>query len=360
VPDAGQAPAVYAARPSITIDGLEQPALRDGLTELVVEDTTAGLAHCEATFINWGPSSSGMGYLYFDRALLDFGKALTISAGAGDGAGVIFNGRVTSIEGRYPASGSPEMLVLAEDKLQELRMTRRTRTFENVTDAMLFQQVASQHGLAAIVDASGPTHKVLAQINQSDLAFLRERARAVDAELWVDGSSLNVKARAQRNAGSLTLTYGEALFQFSALADLALQVSGFTVSGWDTAQKQGMSFRATSAALGGELGTDLGSDSLLQSALGQRDQQVVHLLPLSSQETQALAEAHYRRGARRFVTGTGLAEGDARLRVGAAAELKGLGTLFDGTYYVSRVRHSFDLANGYRTAFEVERAGIGQ
>ena len=35
--------------------------------------------------------------------------------------------------------------------------------------------IASDHSLTPEIDASGPTHKVLAQVNQSDLAFLRER-----------------------------------------------------------------------------------------------------------------------------------------------------------------------------------------
>ena len=37
----------------------------------------------------------------------------------------------------------------------------------------------------------GPTYKTLAQVNQSDLAFMRERARSIDAELWMDGSKIS-------------------------------------------------------------------------------------------------------------------------------------------------------------------------
>jgi hypothetical protein len=33
--------------------------------------------------------------------------------------------------------------------------------------------------------------------------------------------------------------------------------------------------------------------------------------------------------------------------------------MFDGTYYVSRTRHLFSVEEGYRTEFDVERAGIG-
>ena len=352
-------PQIYPARPKFFIEGTSKPELSDGLQSMSVEENAAGLYHCEATFTNWGPKDGSVGFLYFDRQVLEFGKKLRIEAGGGVGAGQIFEGRVTAIEGRFLRERPHEMLVLAEDRLQELRMTRRTRTFEDVSDADVFQQVASQHGLRADVDVSGPTHKVLAQLNQSDLAFLRERARAVDADVWVAGDALHAKARARRSEGNVSATLGRGLLECSITADLAGQVSGFAVGGWDVAGKEALKYRATDAALGGELNGDDGGSKVLGAALGTRDQQVVHLVPFTSSEAQALAEAHYRRAARRFVTATGIAEGDARLRVGATLELKGVGPLFEGKYYVTRARHSFDARGGFRTQFTAERPGIG-
>jgi phage protein D len=189
---------------------------------------------------------------------------------------------------------------------------------------------------------------------------VRERARAVDAEVWLDAQRLNVVLRSKRKTNELTLSYNDGLLEFSAMADLASQATGFSVTGWDVSSKQSISYRATSSALGGELNGDSGGSAILQQAVGQRDQQIVHTLPFTSQEAQSLAEAHYRRWARRFVTGTGLANGDGRIQVGTSLTLKGLGTLFNGTYYVTLVRHMFDRENGYRTWFAVERPGIGK
>ena len=359
MPDAGQAPSVYGSRPVLTIGGQTQTLLGDRLLGLLVEESVEGLYRAEATFANFDQSGNGFGFPYFDRQLLDFGKPIVVQMGAGQAASTVFTGRLMALEGRYPHLRPPEILCLAEDRLQDLRMTRRTRTFENISDSDLFRQVASQQGLQANVDVSGPTYKVLTQVNQSDLAFLRERARAVDAELWVDDTQLNVQSRSKRKTNELTLTYGQGLFEFTALADLAGQATGFSVTGWDVASKQAIAFRATSTALAGELNGDQGGSAILQQALGQHDQQVVHTLPFTSQEAQALAEAHYRRWARRFVTGSGMADGDGRIQVGTNLTLKGLGTLFDGEFYVTAVRHLFDPANGYRTWFAVERPGIG-
>lgn len=67
------------ARPVISIDGIENAGLYANITALLVEETTEGLFRCEATFGNWG----GSGYIYFDRAVLDFGKTIAITIGQG-------------------------------------------------------------------------------------------------------------------------------------------------------------------------------------------------------------------------------------------------------------------------------------
>ncbi len=360
MPDAGQAPPLSGTRPVLTVGGNTQTVLSDRLLGLVVEETVEGLYHAEATFANFDLVNGNVGFVYFDRQLLDFGKPFTVQMGAGTASSTVFSGRLMALEGRFPHLRPPEILVEAEDHLQDLRMTRRTRTFENISDADLFQQIASQQSLQANIDVTGPTYKILAQVNQSDLAFLRERARAVDAELWVDDTTLNVQSRSKRKANELTLTYGQGLLEFSAMADLANQATGFSVTGWDVAAKKPLSYRATSSALAGEVNGDLAGSAVLQQAIGAREQQVVHALPSTSQEAQALAEASYRRWARRFVTGTGMADGDGRIQVGTSLTLKGLGTLFNGKFYVTAVRHMFDPDSGYRTWFAVERPGIGQ
>jgi phage protein D len=359
MPDSG-VPALYPSRPRISVEGREEAALATELQELFVEETTAGLYRCELTFSNWGSKNGAVGFLHFDRSLLDFGVKLKVEMGAGDGAGSIFEGRISALEGRFAGTRPPELLVMAEDRLQDLRMTRRTRTFEDVSDADVIRQVAQAHGLQSDVDVNGPTHKVVAQVNQSDLALARDRARAAGAELWIEGDTVKAKARTARGAGSLTLTYGKGLHELAVAADLAHQSTGFTVAGWDVAGKQAVTHEAGASVVSGELNGGDGGGDLLQQKLGNRKQQVVHDLPVNADEARALAEAHYARAARRFVVGNGTAEGDARLRVGAELELKAVGPLFEGKYYVTRVRHTFDQAYGFRTAFTAERPALGR
>ncbi len=343
------------SRPSFVVGGEEQPGLFGGLTNLTIAENTAGLYRCEARFGNWGTKDNSVDFLYFDRQVLDFGKDFQVKLGAS----LLFDGRLMGLEAGFPEGQAPEISVLAEDRFQDLRMTRRTRTFADVSDADVFSRIAGDHGLTASVDADGPAYKVLAQVNQSDLAFMRERARTIDAELWVEGRTLNVKTRSKRAGAPVELTLGNSLREFRVLADLAMQRTSVKVSGWDVPGKKALEHEATESAISSELNGDVSGVSILESNLGTRKETLAHSAPLNSDEARFSAETFFRMSARRFLVGHGVAQTSAELRVGAVVDLKSLGPLFSGKYYLTEVRHVFDNVKGIRTEFRAERPGIG-
>ncbi len=357
--DAPVQTAYYASRPRLRIDG--QPATNLGdsfLQSLLVEETTLGLFRCEASFLNWGSRDSQVGYLFFDRQTLDFGKTIAVEFGPPGESGPVFAGRISGLEASYPANHPPEFLVLAEDRFQDLRMERRTRTFEDKTDTQVIQQVVSTYGLTAQVDVDGPSYRLLAQVNQSDLAFLRERAAAVDAELWIDNRTVYVQSRSRRNHGTVSVTYGRELLEFSVLADLSHQRSAVRVSGWDVSGKQAIDVEAGSNAIQAELNNRRAGSSAL-ATLSPHSERVADAIPFSQDEARVQAEARFRRRARSFVRAQGIINGSTRLRVGSTVEITNVGDFFNGSYYVTLARHSFDLANGYQTSFQAECPGIG-
>ena len=345
-----------AARPTILVGGQEKSELAAGLSTLLIVEDTTGLYRCEAKFSNWGTVDNKINFLYFDRQTLDFGKDFQVKLGDDP----LFNGKIMGLEANYPDGQAPEISVLAEDRFQDLRMNRRTRTFTDVSDADVIKQIATDHGLTPSVDLTGPTYKVLAQVNQSDLAFIRERARSVDGEVWMDANSLNAKSHTSRNGADLKMGYGNELREFTVLADLAMQRTSVAVNGWDVSSKSALQYEATDAVISSELNGDTSGVSILQSALGARKEALAHTVPLNHDEAQHEAETFFKMSARRFVVGHGVATTKPSLRVGTKVELTELGPLFSGKYYVVEVKHIFDLAKGLRTELRAERLGIGK
>jgi uncharacterized protein len=343
------------ARPTVVVGNEVNGALGGGLLTLMIVENTNGLYRCEAKFGNWGEKNGTTDFLYFDRRALDFGKDFEIRLGPD----TIFKGKIMALEAIFPEGQSAEISVLAEDRFQDLRMTRRTRTFSDVSDADVIKQIATDHGLTPEVDVPGPTYKVLAQVNQSDLAFIRDRARSIDAEVWMRGSTLHAKTHTGRNGDNLQMTYGNQLREFTVLADLAMQRTSVAVNGWNVSSKSALQFEATDSVIGSELNGDTSGVSILQSALGQRKEALAHTVPLNDQEAQFEAEAFFKMSARRFVVGSGVADTNKSLRAGSQLDLQGLGPLFNGKYYVAEVKHLFDSTKGLRTEFRSERVGIG-
>jgi phage protein D len=353
---AATASGIRIARPSIYAAGQEDSGLAQALLQMSICESVHGLYHCEARFGNWGPNGNAIGFLYFDRKKLDFGKAIQVKVDQNK----IFDGRISAIEATFAEGQPAEIAVLLEDRFQDLRMTQRTRTFADVSDADVVKRIANDYGLQANVDADGPTYKVLAQVNQSDLSFLRERAHSIDAEIWLDDRNLYCKTRSQRNNGTVKMNYGADLREVTVIADLAGQRTSVSVNGWDIAGKSGMRYEAKEQVISGELNGDTSGVSILKSAFGERKEALAHTVPLSSREAQAEAEAVMRMTARRFAVARGMAQGNAKLRVGTYVDMQGLGPLFSGKYYLCYVKQVFDGTQGFRTEFIAERPGIGK
>jgi uncharacterized protein len=351
--------ALYTARPVVELDGSESVDLSDRVLSLVVSETTEGLSQCELVAGNWAGGDRASGYVFNDRGIVDFGSSIGIRLGSGDRAGTVFRGHVTGIEAHYPDARAPEIVFLAEDRLQDLRMTRRTRSFDAASDEDVIRAVVSAHGLTPSTDIDGPTHRHVAQTNQSDLAFIRDRARVVDADVWIDGDTVHVAGRSRRSGAEVTLTYNSDLHEVSVLADLANQRSTFVVAGWDAASKEAIAATADVAAIRPELGDDTSGIELLERTFQARTDTIVHTAPATSEEAQAQADMALRTSARRFVVATGRSEGDARLRVGTRVRLAALGPAFTGTYTLVEVEHTFGGDLGYQTRFRAERPGLG-
>lgn len=342
-----------SARPTLEVDGERRQVLESALLLMELGDVEDGMARAELTFGNWG-GPEGAGFQHFDRRILDFGKPLKVRLGDD----LLFEGRISAILADYPDADTPTITILAEDRLQDLRMTRRSRSFADRSVADIVRQIAGDHGLTADVSLSGFASKLTPQLNQSDFAFLQDLARREDAQIWVEGSKL--RAAKTRPTDKVELRYSGSLREFHVEADLAHQRSALVAGGWDVAAKSAASHRATESAISAELGSLQSGGSILASAFASRTDTVAHAVPRDAQEAKAIAEAGYRQLARRFVCGHGTGETSAKLRVGATLALSGLGPLFDGDYRATAVRHLFDSREGQRSEFACQRPGLGR
>lgn len=347
--------------PVFEIEGEVKGEMARDILRLEVEESTAGLKTLSLRLLAQGPDKGKAEetLLYLDGSIVDFGKKLKVSIGPDSEARTIFSGLVSAIEAEFEEGREPEVIIFAEDKLMELRMTRRMKTYEQMQDSDIASAIASEHGLTPEVDADGPTYDVVQQWNMSDLAFLRERARMIQAEVWVDDETLHFKSRNKRNATELTLVQGNHLISVRARADLAHQRTKVKLSGYDASERELIEEEAGADAIAAEISGGLTGPALLERAFGERVSYRVREAALKSGEAADWARADMLRRARGFVTVTGTTRGSADMVVSSKLTLERTGHPFEGSgYYVTRVLHTYDLQNGFRTHFEAERATL--
>ena len=348
------------AGPVFEIDDDVKADLARDIVRLEIEETTAGLKTMTAYLVAQGRAngSGDQEQLYLDGSVVDFGKKISVVLGATPAAHKVFSGWISGLEANFQEGKDPEVVVFAEDKLMKLRMTRRMKTYENMSDADIASAIAAEHGLTPAVDADGPTYDVVQQWNQSDLAFLRERAREIQAEIWVEDETLHFKSRSKRTATELTLVQGNHLVSVRARADLAHQRTKVKVSGYDATQREQIDEEAGGDAIQAEVSEGMTGPAVLERAFGERVSYRVREAPLKSGEASDRARAEMLRRARAFVTVVATTRGSADMVVGSKLKLEGTGHPFEGSgYYVTRVCHTYD-SSGFRTHFEAERATI--
>ncbi len=350
--------ALYTARPTIRINGAEQPRVTLLLTAMDLAEQEDGLSALELRLSNVASENDGSADLAFeDEAIFKLGDRLAVYAGNESAPTEIFSGLITALEADFPDAASPTLTALAEDRLQQARIKRRTRVFDDRSLADIARDIAGDLGLTPKITGFDTPLGTQVQMNESDLAFLRRLLARYDGDVQVVGTELHLSPRADVRRGAVELALHSQLRRATVLADLSHVVTEVTVTGWDPAQGA----RVTGRSTGGNRGPGNGrvGVELLPDVLGRRAHQIGHLAAATSDEANALAEAAFDDRQRRFVTIDGTAEGNPAVRVGTHVTLKGLGPRFSNTYYVTRCRHRFDLALGYETDFTAECAFLG-
>ncbi len=354
--------AAYATvAPVFTVNGALARDLGRDCVRLETCEGREGLKTVQAHFLATGGGATGPPnrMLHLAGDSVDFGKTFSVALGSTDTQRRVFDGKVSAIEVVFADVEPPLVVVFAEDALMQLRMTRRMRTYRDVTDADIAEELASSHGLQADVDVDGPRYDVVQQFNQSDLAFLRERARLVQAEVWCTDTSLHFRSRLTRGGTTLTLVQGNHLLNVRVVADLAHQRSSVVVSGYDAGQKAVVDEEAGPDIMDAETAGGMTGPRLVSRALGASTTYRVREAALSAAEARAWAKAEMLRRGRRFVTVSATARGNADIVVGSRLRLELVGAPFEGDgYYVTQVRHTYDLTNGFRTHFEAERSTL--
>jgi phage protein D/phage baseplate assembly protein gpV len=291
-----------------------------------------------------------------DSPLFALGKSVEIHMGYGDELRPMMLGEVTALQPSYPESGAPTLSITGYDKSHRMRHGQPDRPpFRYMTDSLIAAQIALENGLIPIVDPSPLFHTQIPQTT-SDMAFLKERARANFFDVYVHWDKLYFRfPRPQTEA--YVLEWGKSLSSFTPRLSSAGLAGLQVIRGYNEELAQTIVGFVTTAQLGlDNIIERLGSSALdLLAGLGRRlvrDENVdspLDAATIAKSVLQELLDGMYE--------GSGSCIGIPELRADQFVVVRGLGKRFSGSYRLKHVTHTMD-GSGYRTSFEVtQRAG---
>ena len=289
------------------------------------------------------------GLQWVDHASLAVGTELEVLLGRGDDRERVGIGEIVAIE-LDQRPGTTRVIVQAFDRSHRLHRGRRVRTFQQMSDGDVVSRIAGDAGLQTDIDGADAQHDYLIQDNQTDYAFLAERALLTGLELSVDDETIRFRRPAPEGS-PIELAWDKGLLSFTVRVSAADQVSEVEVRGWDPKQKQAITSTVSSSDTAHRIGIDAGQ--IRSSAFGQATALVTDRPVRDTSEAEAIGHAALDHVTSAIVRADGVAHGDPTLRAGAQVKIDGMGQRLSGTYDVTSTVHTIVPGLGYETRFSV-------
>lgn len=265
--------------------------------------------------------------------------------------GLTMKGEVTAVELQADEDTTAILTIRGYDKSHRLNRGTKTATFVNMTDSDIIKKLINEAGLSPNVEATSTVHEHVFQDNQTNLAFIHERAQRNGFEIRVDGDTIYCEK--PTSTGEVELSWGTTLRSFNARVSAAGQVGTVNVRGWDPKTKKAVSGTASSTTIHPQ--TAIGTPSSTANKFGSAEVLESRVPVYKAAEATALAQAILNDINARFIQADGKAFGNTALQPGVKVSIKNMGNQFNGTYVVTSATHVYSHS-GYDTLFTVEGA----
>lgn len=269
------------------------------------------------------------------------GNDIEIKAGFGLNTQSIFKGIIVEQSIQHKSHTGSMLTIECQDKAVKMTNGQNNNLFTDSTDSDVMEKLASNHGLTADIKSTSNTYPQIVQYYTTDWDFLLSRAEVNGMIVIASDNKLSVTS--PKTSGSIeTLTFGNDIFEFNSSMDARTQLSGVSASAWDYKTQKVVEATASDPSVpsqGNVSGTKLSDVS---------NSDTFKLQTTANLEEAALkiwADAQLLKSRFAKIRGMIKANGNAAIQPNTVIELKGLGSRFNGTAYVSGVEHEISAGN---------------
>jgi len=284
---------------------------------------------------------------------------------------MMLTGKINTISPTFPAAGQPTLKVGGQSILSKLSKKQETYSYgPNIKPSDIALKVGQRGNLKIdgfkvdlkidqTAKGQEPDLEYMLQDNQYDIVFLLQLAHRYGYDLFLRDESKDKKTKQSLYFGPpstdrrvpYTLEWGRSLIQFQPTLTTTRQVNEVVVRGWDAIKKRKIEVKVTRADLEARPLRDKKKLKELEDGFKERKEIIVDKPFRDDKAAKAYAKDRLKRLARDMVTAHGSTLGTPDLRAGSRIEIKGLGSTFDGNYFIKSTTHTIG-AGGYVTDFD--------
>ncbi len=281
-----------------------------------------------------------------EETMFQPGKDVEIKLGYDGTNTTVFKGIVEKIEIKlekgFMSSRMKSLMILnCVDKAVELKNTFTTDIYEKKKDSEIITTLIAKAGLTKTITASKVTHPFFPKYNINDWDFILQRAKANSMIVVNSDNAVKVKSPTGTGAPSLEIKNGAGTISFNAKLSAHKQFQGLTYYSYDPFGEKSANKKAAEPTLTAQ-GTLKASQ--LASFVSPTTNELKLPQPLETTELTEIANAELQFARLNRIYGDVKIKGVQSVALDQLVKLTGFGKPFDGSCYVTKVRH--EIKNG--------------
>jgi Bacteriophage probable baseplate hub protein len=371
--------------------GLPRDVLRD-VVQLTYKDSIKEIDSFELTVNNWDTTindfkyigaetaaslQEGKGFNALHRLFEPCRKQIEVRMGYVNNLRVMLTGDFSTMEPNFPNSGGSTLAVRGLNVLNQLRGTPYTNFWIDKKDSEIAENIATlrdpetnekRFPLPIEIDKNAIDREIprehVSEQNQYDIDFLLALARQRGYVVFVKEADKKKPKRlyfgpstaevAGLREVTFELQWGRALLDFKPTLTTANQVKSVTVRGWNRRTRSAIREKVTLDDRRIDINPDL--LDLIKACKPRKEvvvREPVFTVRQAQQRALALLTERLKEMVKASVTTIGLPD----LRAGQRVHIKGVGSRFNGVYFVTDTTHTIN-DSGYITRFNARREQV--
>jgi Rhs element Vgr protein len=288
-------------------------------------------------------------FLLSEEDLFVPGNDIEISAGNVDESTVIFSGVIVKHSIKMKQNKGSTLIIECKHRVCRLSVDRTNQYFYEQSDSEIIEQILANSALENLeVESSAIVHPEIVQYNATDWDFCLLRAQVSGKLLILNADKSEVKQAKISNNVICALEFGATILEVDLSIDGRNQYKGIKSYSWQQATQEVIEKEARDPEFTSPGNLDAASLSMtLNLSFLQQKHPTI-----SEDEAQQWSDASWLYSQINRVSGLIKCQGMSVVKAGDTVELVGLGERFNGSAFVTGVRHDFSASQAWQTSLQ--------